>query len=471
MKTIKTIAFIFLVLISHSSFSQCWKEVAVGTDHTLAIKTDGTLWAWGRNDYGQLGDGTTVNKNVPTQIGSDNDWATIDAESYNSMALKLDGSLWCWGNNLGGQIGDGNFGTGVIATIPTHIGTDTDWVKISTGGIHTYAIKSNGTLWGCGYNQEGQLGIGDTTTHYTLIQIGNDSDWLNISAASNQTLAVKTTGTLWGWGLNKEGSLSIGIPDLGPIITIPTQTGNNTADWQKISVGGCCSSKMIKTDGSLWAMGTGTGGNLGTGSLVSVNTPTRVGTDTDWINISTASHSCAIKTNGTLWSWGYNYTGQLGDGTLVNKSVPTPIATGMTWQKVAVGRTHSIALTTDGSLYAWGGSEYGQLGDGTFQSRNTPTLIGLGCLLSTTGFNNLKTLQTYPNPTKNTVNVTYVLNQNTRIDLVLTNNLGQLITSNTINGRVGNNNTQIDLNTYSTGIYLLTLKTASESVTVKLIKQ
>jgi len=467
----KTLLILLFCIFSNTLFSQCWKEVAAGSDHTLAIKTDGTLWAWGRNDYGQLGDGTTVNKNIPTQIGSDADWAFIDGESYNSMALKNDGSLWCWGNNLGGQVGNGNFGVGANALIPSRIGTDNDWAKISTGGTRTYAIKSNGTLWGCGYNTNGLLGIGDTTTHYTLIQIGADTDWLDISAASNQVLAVKMNGSLWGWGLNKGGSLAIGIPDLGPIIMMPTQTGNNTNDWQKAAVGGCCSSKMIKTDGSLWAMGSGAYGNLGTGNLVDVNNPVQIGIDSDWVTVSTTSHSFGIKANGTLWGWGLNYIGQLGDGTLVDKNVPINVASGMTWKKTALGRTHSIAINEDGTLYAWGGSEFGQIGDGTFLARNTPVLIGSGCLLNAKDFKSLKRLKVYPNPAKNATTINYELNENKAIGLIITNSLGQEMFSNIINGQSGNNETPIDLSAYSVGMYLLTLKTATESVTVKLIKQ
>ena len=137
----KKFTLIFLLLISFQSFSQCWKEIAAGEFHSVAIKTDGTLWSWGLNDKGQLGDGTTINKNVPTQIGTDNDWAIIDAAAATNLALKTDGSLWSWGNNASGQGGDGNFGTGVFNTTPIQIGTDTDWVKIASGDF-AFAIKS-----------------------------------------------------------------------------------------------------------------------------------------------------------------------------------------------------------------------------------------------------------------------------------------------------------------------------------------
>jgi alpha-tubulin suppressor-like RCC1 family protein len=159
----KALTFLLLFVLSQHVFSQCYTQIAAGSDHTVAIQSDGTLWAWGLNDFGQLGDGTTINKSVPTQIGTNTDWAFIDASGYNTMALKTDGSLWSWGSNNFGQIGNGNGGIGIYNTTPTLIGTDTDWVKFTA---FSFAIKSNGTLWAWGYNMEGQLGTGDFINHY-----------------------------------------------------------------------------------------------------------------------------------------------------------------------------------------------------------------------------------------------------------------------------------------------------------------
>jgi alpha-tubulin suppressor-like RCC1 family protein len=469
MKTIKTIAFLILALASHYSFAQCWKEVAAGFNHTLAIKTDGTLWAWGLNDKGQLGDGTTVNKNVPTQIGTDTDWATIDAEEYNSMALKTNGTLWLWGNNGSGQIGNGNFGTGVFSNTPTQIGSDTDWVKISTGGLRTFALKSNGTVWGWGENFFGNLGIGNTNPHYTPFQIGTATDWLEISAGGNQILAIKTNHTLWGWGLNKGGSLAIGNPEPAPVITIPTQTGNNTADWQKVNVGGCCSSKMIKTDGGLWVMGSSNYGNLGTGDTQDMNTPTRVGIDTDWKMVATYNHSCALKNNGTLWTWGINFSGQLGNGTN-NSSIPTHIANGILWKNVVTGFIHTVAITSDGSLYTWGDNSLGQLGDGTFENKNTPTPIGTSCTLSTTGFNTVKSIQVYPNPVTSMTTLSYTLKEKSTITFTITNTLGQIVYKQTKTNSLGENQESIDLSSFSSGFYYISLQTTNEQNTIKVFK-
>lgn len=470
MKTLKSLLLIFFITASQNLFSQCWKKIAAGINHTLAIKTDGTLWAWGLNDKGQLGDGTTVNKNVPTQIGSDSDWATIDAEEYNSMALKTNGTLWVWGNNYFGQVGNGLFGNNVTSVSPNQVGTDNDWIKISMGGQRAYAIKSDGTLWGWGYNAQGHLGIGNTNPHYIPFQIGTDTDWMEINAGLNQTLAIKTNHTLWGWGLNKSGSLAIGNPEPAPVITTPTQTGNLTSDWAKVNVGGCCSSKMIKIDGSIWAMGSGNSGNLGTGSLTDVNTPNLIGSDNDWKEIVTSYHSGALKADGTLWTWGSNFYGQLGNNSNTLSNIPIEVANGVIWDMLVVGKDHTIGITNDGSLYTWGNNSYGQLGDGTFTDKNIPTPIGNSCTLGTIDINGIKTLQVSPNPSCGYAIVTYSLQEQSKVTFTITNTLGQIVYKKIKVCNLGENQEEIDLSDFSSGVYLITLQTSSEQKTIKVIK-
>jgi len=458
---------ILLLIVSNNAVAQCWTQIAAGTFHTVAIQANGTLWAWGLNDKGQLGDGTTTNKNIPTQIGTDTDWAIITAAGYNTLAVKTDGSLWSWGSNESGQIGDGNQGSGLYNLIPTQVGSDTDWVKITAGGS-TFAIKSDSTLWGWGYNVNGRLGTGDMLEHYTPVQIGIDSDWADVSGGGNQTLALKSDNTLWGWGLNKNGSLAIGA--VNNFVPVPTQTGNNTADWQKIEVGGCCSSKMIKTDGSLWAMGANNQGNIGDGGTVDLNVSTQVGVDTNWDTISTSLHSCGLKINGSMWCWGLNSLGQLGDGTFINKNVPIEIDN-YSWLEVHTGLGHTVAIAADNSHYSWGWNNYGQLGDGTFVDRNIPIQIGNICNLSTNDFNINTNIKFFPNPTTAFVTVSYHLKENALVEISINNNLGQLLYRKNEYAIIGTNEDQIDLSTYKAGLYLLTLKTATGSVTVKIIKQ
>ncbi len=174
-----------------------WSAIAAGGSHTVALKSDGTLWAWGDNDYGQLGDGTTTDKATPTQIGSATNWSAIAAGSRHTVGLKSDGTLWTWGRNPYGQLGDG---TTVDKYSPTQVGSATNWSTVAAGRHHTASLTSDGTLWAWGRNDYGQLGDGTTASKNTPTQIGSATNWSAVAAGGHHTVAIKTDGTLWTWG-------------------------------------------------------------------------------------------------------------------------------------------------------------------------------------------------------------------------------------------------------------------------------
>lgn len=167
--------------------------VAAGSEHTLALKTDGSLWAWGKNRSGQLGDGTTVNKSSPIRIGSDNNWKAVTAGRSHTLALKTDGSLWAWGGNNAGQLGDG---PGINKTSPVRIGSTSDWKAVTAGDLHTLALKTDGSLWSWGYNFYGHLGDGTTSPRTSPVRIGSAIDWNQVTAGSDYSFALKTDGSL-----------------------------------------------------------------------------------------------------------------------------------------------------------------------------------------------------------------------------------------------------------------------------------
>ena len=468
----KTLFIILLLYLPYQSIAQCWAKVAAGEFHTLAIKTDGTLWAWGRNNFGQLGIGNTIDKNTPTQVGTDTDWLEIDASST-SMAQKNNGTLWTWGNNSYGQIGNGTFGFNTYVAIPTQVGTDTDWVKFSSATSHNYAIKSNGTLWGWGKNNssnQSELGTGDILPHYTPFQIGTETNWADIAGNGNYALALKNNNTLWGWGNNKVGALAIGLE--AAQITVPTQTGNNTNDWAKIAVGYCCDSKMIKTNNSLWAMGSGGLNNIGDGiNSIVTNIPVQVGVDTNWFSVSTSSHTWAKKNDNTFWVWGNNFAGQYGNSTNTNSNIPINFDSVFIFSTITTGVNHSVGILTNNTLYSWGWNNYGQLGDGTDINKNIPTLIGSACNLKTSSFSSAIKLELAPNPSTNFTTLSYSLLENETASISISNSLGQVVFEQKDYNVLGINNTLIDTSTLSSGIYILTLETANSKSSCKLLKQ
>ena len=173
----------------------------------MATKADGSLWAWGYNIFGQLGDATYTNRDVPTAVGFDTDWGQIAAGWNHNIAIKTNGTLWAWGNNNAGQLGDG---TNTNNNAPIQIGTATNWQSISGGEGHSVAVKTNSTLWAWGSNQFGQLGDGTNNDINIPTQTGVAANWSIIDAGNYFTLGIKTDNTLWTWGNNDVGQLGDG---------------------------------------------------------------------------------------------------------------------------------------------------------------------------------------------------------------------------------------------------------------------
>ncbi|MBM2815382.1 MAG: C-terminal target protein [Ignavibacteria bacterium] len=370
MKIITFFACIFLLLFSNSTFAQ----------------TGFQLKAWGSNNYGQLGDGTQSDKSSPIQIGNGTNWTSISGGgAQHTLAIKSDGTLWAWGGNAYGQLGDGTI---TDKNTPVQIGSGTNWVKVSCGGAHTLAIKSDGTLWAWGRNIAGQLGDGTTTDKSTPVQIGTGTNWVVVSCAYGHTLAIKNDGTLWAWGWNIAGQLGDGT-----LVnkSSPVRIGSGT-NWALVSCRGSYT-LAIKSDGTLWAWGDNDYGQLGDGTIIDRISPVQIGSGTNWETVYCGGqHTLAIKTEGTLWAWGENNFGKLGDGTSTQRNAPVQIGSGTNWLSVTCGDWHTIAIKNDGTLWAWGNNSYGQLGDGTTTNQNSPVQIGTGTNWSyivTGGFFNL----------------------------------------------------------------------------------
>ena len=377
---------------------------------TLAIQgtgASGSLWSWGRNNFGQLGQGLTTSVDIssPVQIGSSNTWAKVYSCGSSSFAIRNDRTLWAWGRNQNGQLGRGNV---VYMSAPAQVGALTDWIKVGSSSGSTIGLRANGTLWawgdnagfvGIGTNQNGFLGI-SASLFWTSspVQIGSATDWSDFEISTDfvdpTILALKTNGTLWTWGSNSSGLLGRSLPS--EILPSFTQVGA-LSTWKRIAAGGN-NSFGIRSDGSLWAWGdNGSGrlGLLGVGPFTDITSPTRVGSLTGWVEVKTSGHTLAIRsaisngaTSGSLFAWGENTNGRLGIGNTTDMSSPVQVGANTDWFVVSVNPSqttltrpvHSCAIRTNGTLWAWGSNNYGQLGAGltTSSGVSSPVQVGSG---------------------------------------------------------------------------------------------
>jgi alpha-tubulin suppressor-like RCC1 family protein len=314
-----------------------WKSLAQGADHSAAIRADGTLWTWGGNEHGQLGDGTTTSRSALTQVGTDT-WHSVAAGDGFTVAVRFDGTLWAWGRNDVDQLGDGG-ATDQVA--PEQIGSATNWTSVAAGIDHAVALRSDHTLWAWGDNTFGELGDGTTTNAAAPRQVGT-ATWTSVSAGEGDTLAVRTDGTLWGWGLDGCGELGDGTTTT---TALPVQIGSATT-WKSVSAGRL-HSVGVRTDGTLWAWGRNADGRLGDGTTTDRHAPVQIGSGTTWSTVSAgADFTVAMQANGTLWAWGHDNLGQLGDGATSDQHAPVQVGTSHAWTAIATGaiRQSNLAL-------------------------------------------------------------------------------------------------------------------------------
>jgi len=319
-----------------------WTTIACGEQHTMAIKSDGTLWATGYNYFGQLGlgdSGADTDRNTFEKVGSGTDWVAVACGGSHTMAIKSDGTLWATGYNTFGQLGLGN--TTNRDTFEK-VGSGTDWSIITCGSYHTMAIKSDGTLWVAGRNNSGQLGLGGNTQRTSFVPVGSDTDWTSIACGGNHSVGLKSGGAIWTTGLNTSGQLGFGDNTQRDDFTQVVIAGT---DWASI-ICGLHSTMAIKTTGTLWATGLNTTGQLGLGDDTNRDEFAPVGVDADWHSVVCGnSHTMAVKSNGTLWATGLNTYGQLGLGDDTNRDELTQVVVeDIVWDTIFCGSHHSISF-------------------------------------------------------------------------------------------------------------------------------
>ena len=314
-----------------------WKQVSGSLFHISAIKTDGTLWSWGYGGYGNLGDNTIVGKSSPIQtIAFGTNWKQVYSGRQNTAAIKTDGTLWVWGQNSQGQLGDNTATVHKSSPVQT-VAFGTNWKQVSCGFSYTACIKTDGTLWSFGRNDYGQLGDNTITNRSSPVQtVAFGSNWKQVACGYYASAAIKTDGTLWTWGYNYNGS--IGDNTATAHKSSPVQTIAFGTNWKQVSVGRSITA-CTKTDGTLWLWGDQFSyGQLGDNTTTKKSSPVQtIAGGTNWKQVSCGLYNTfAIKTDGTLWCWGSNDGGQLGDNTTTNRSSPVQtILYGNNWKQIS----------------------------------------------------------------------------------------------------------------------------------------
>jgi len=467
----------FACITSFTVFAQtgvgCWRMVSAGENFSLGIKMDGTLWGWGQNSNKLgLGLGNLADQNLPVQIGTANDWATVSAGNVHSLAVKTNGTLWSWGNGQFGQLGNGTFNSATPNV--TQVGTANDWLSVSAGNRFSLAIKTTGTLWAWGLNNVGQLGINNIIDQNLPTQVGTASNWSVIDAGNQHSLAIDNAGFMYAWGDNTFGQFG-NSTNTGSLVPIVVSTANN---WVDVSAG-FDHSIALDNNGILYTFGNNTNGQLCDGSNTASNTMLPIsiggaGTITQYIDISAGNNfSLAIKNDNTLWSGGFNSQGQLGLGNNTAVNTLNQVGTNNTWFLISAGDTHSLAMETSTALWSTGRNLEGELGIGNFNSSYN-TLQSVSC--PTTPLSNQvvildnSSIKVYPNPTRDIITLNYTLNNSSTVTIRLINIQGQIIQEITKEKSSGFQSDKVNLSNQSSGIYFLSLNTNAGNYTSKVVK-
>lgn len=339
---------------------------AANAIHSYAIEDGGALWAWGFNGGGLVGDGSTDPRHFPVAIAQATRFTAVSAGHFHAVALDTDGAVWTWGNNGYGQLGDG---TSAPSLVPKKVASPETFTAIIAGGYHTLALDVNGAVWAWGYNENGEMGDGSTGHNFVPTKVEAEATFVAVAAGEHHSLALDDDGKLWTWGRNIDAySAPLLVPER---VTVSFRPGTK---FTSIAAAGFYNLASDET-GAAWGWGANNKGQLGSG-FSGMTAPAPIGLETNISRVSAgASHGLAVGDSGTLWAWGDNAKGQLGSGSLHQRLTPVSVKPETKFTTVTGGSTHSLALDENGALWGWGNNASGMLGDTTGDGITTRRLF------------------------------------------------------------------------------------------------
>ncbi|MCW1914755.1 hypothetical protein OJ996_14300 [Luteolibacter sp. GHJ8] len=383
---------------------------------SLVVTEDGTVWAAGVNDFGQLGDGVPQDRKVPEQVPALGPVRAISSRYEHVLALRQDGGVWAWGAN-GGKLGDGNMGA---SSFPVPVSNLTDAVEVSAGDFFSLARRSNGSVAAWGEGWEGMLGSGNDNGSAVPVAVSGINNAIKVSAGSVHSLALLADGSVKSWGYGYDGqlgngaavssntpvnvsTLTSGVSDVsaGDYFGLALKSGEvwawggnyagevgdgtTTTRLSPVKVTGLSNVTAISAgvsyalavnNGEVRAWGINSYGNLGNGTVSSSSTPVRAGTLTDVVAVKAGySHSMALKSDGTVWAWGYNGAGQIGNDGVTNQLTPVQVTRLDGAKAITNGSGTSFALKEDGRISAWGRNPFGALADNVAPIPGLPIVV------------------------------------------------------------------------------------------------
>ncbi len=339
--------------------------LSAGGQSSCQVTPAGEAWCVGSNDWGQLGDGTHVDRSSPVQVGTATTWDSIDTSGATTCAIKRSGALYCWGVNNRGQLG---LGSGFQLTTPQRVGTSKDWAQVAVGWMHTCAVRTTGALFCWGENGDGQLGTGRRVNRMVPTRVGSASDWAAVVIGGWHTCAVRDDGSAWCWGRGDLGQLGTGTT--GAALR-PTRVASGRA-WRSLDAT-WSSTCGVSRSGAMACWGLNDRGQLGDGTRTTSARPRAVVGAQTWSSVAVGdTFTCGLDDRRAAWCWGADTYGQLGNGTDADSATPSRVLGGRTWTGLDAGWMHTCGATSAGELQCWGNNEQGQLARGDLADRATP---------------------------------------------------------------------------------------------------